>query len=203
MDRNILNIYNILYHNFGSQKWWPVTDKKNAQFEIIVGAILTQNTSWKNVEKAIANLRRNNMLSKEAISFSDTNKLAPLIKSSGYYKQKAKKLKEFVKFNKEVTRENLLSIWGIGEETADSILLYAYNKPHFVVDAYTKRIFQRLGYRENSYKDLQLLLMNNLPKDVKLYKEYHALIVELGKNYCKKKPECSRCVLRAICKRHK
>lgn len=199
MNKDILEMYSILLEKFGGQGWWPVTDKRNAQFEIITGAILTQNTSWKNVEKAITKLRENNMLSKQPILDADTKKLAELIRSSGYYKQKAKKLKEFAKSQKEITRENLLLIWGIGEETADSILLYAYNKPYFVIDAYTKRIFQRLGYKEKNYEELQQLFIKNLPRDVKIYKEYHGLLVKLAKEYCKKKPECQRCILRKKC----
>ncbi|MEM4245493.1 MAG: endonuclease [Candidatus Nanoarchaeia archaeon] len=199
MDKDILEIYNILLEKFGNQGWWPVTDKRNRQFEIVVGAILTQNTSWKNVEKAIKKLKENNMLTKQAIINTDTKQLAKLIRSSGYYKQKAKKLREFANFKKEITRENLLSIWGIGDETADSILLYAYNEPYFVIDAYTKRIFQRLGYKQSTYKELQELFTKNLPKDIKIYKEYHALLVRLAKENCKKIPECKTCVLRKKC----
>ncbi|MFH1332522.1 MAG: endonuclease, partial [archaeon] len=136
---------------------------------------------------------------REAIIKIDNNKLSQYIKSSGYYNQKTRKLKEFAKYKGETTRENLLKIWGVGEETADSILLYAYNKPYFVIDAYTKRIFQRLGYKEKTYQELQKLFTKNLPKDTKIYKEYHALLVELGKNYCKNKPECNKCVIRKIC----
>lgn len=199
MHKNILRIYKILLEKFGRQEWWPVTDKNNAEFEIILGAILTQNTSWKNVEKAIKNLKDNQMLSRKAIAEVDTKKLAQLIRSSGYYNQKAKKLKEFAKYDGEITREKILEIWGIGEETADSILLYAYNKPHFVIDAYTKRIFRRLGYREKTYHELQKLFIENLPKDIETYKEYHALLVQLGKNHCQKKPECPNCPLKKMC----
>lgn len=199
MDRKIASIYRTLLKKFGNQNWWPVTDRENAEFEIIAGAILTQNTAWKNVEKAIKKLAENNLMSREAILAADKQKLARTIKSSGYHNQKAKKLKEFSKFKGEINRENLLSIWGIGEETADSIMLYAYNKPNFVIDNYTKRIFKRIGYDEDSYAGLQELFTKNLPRDAKTYQEYHALLVELGKNYCKKEPKCSECVLKEEC----
>ncbi|MEK6835608.1 MAG: endonuclease [Nanoarchaeota archaeon] len=148
--------------------------------------MLTQNTSWKNVEKVIKILNERNLINKEKLTKIPTTKLASLIKSSGYYNQKARKIKEFIKFlnsNKQVTRENLLKIWGIGKETADSILLYAYNKPYFVIDNYTKKIFSKLNYckKDISYDELQELIINNLPKDVNLYKEFHALLVEYGK----------------------
>ncbi len=152
------------------------------------------------MEKAIKNLREKNILTKQAILTTDTKKIAQLIRSSGYHNQKARKLKELAKFDGEINRENLLSIWGIGKETADSILLYAYDKPHFVIDNYTKRIFNRIGYKEKSYKDLQNLFVSNLPKDIGVYKEYHALIVELAKNNCKKKPECEGCALKSMCR---
>ncbi len=165
----------------------------------ITSHILTQNTSWKNIEEVIKELKIKNLLSKEGIEKINEEKLSIIIRSSGYYKQKARKLKEFVKFlnsGKEITRENLLSIWGIGEETADSILLYAYNKPVFVIDTYTKRIMDRFGFGKLNYMELQSLFMDNLDKDVKLYKEYHALLVKLGKDYCKKKALCEECPLK-------
>ncbi len=200
-------IYNKLLNEFGEQGWWPIKGKYSPEnsypknnkqrFEICTGAILTQNTSWKNVEKAIENLRRNKLFTKQAIKKINAKKLAKIIKSSGYHNQKAKKLKEFAEFNKEVNRENLLQIWGIGKETADSILCYAYSQPVFVVDAYTLRIFSRLGFQGN-YDSTQELIMNNL--DPKYYNEFHALLVKLGKDYCKKKPLCRECCLRDICK---
>lgn len=200
MDK-INNIYNILFKEYSQRNWWP-TKTSNKRFEISIGAILTQNTNWKNVEKAINNLIENKLLSKESISKIETKKLAKIIKSSGYHNQKAKKLKEFIKFldsKKEINRNNLLNVWGIGKETADSILLYAYNKKIFVIDAYTKRIFNRIGFNEQDYDELQNLFMNNLKKDVDLYKEYHALLVEHGKNICKTKPLCNKCCLNKIC----
>jgi len=204
----MLKVYNKLLKEFGKQHWWPVTNKtedqrssSDSRFEICVGAILTQNTSWQNVEKAIKNLIESNMLSKEAIRNATINKVAKLIRSSGYYKQKAKKLKIFASFSGSISRENLLSLWGIGPETADSMLLYAYNKPYFVVDAYTKRIFTRLGMikGDESYEEVRALFEKKLPKDVEIYKEFHALIVELGKRYCKKEPDCKNCPLKSDC----
>ena len=192
---NLNKIYDILYKQFGPQHWWPA----NSRFEVIMGAILTQNTNWKNVEKAIKNLKERNLLNKEAIQNIPEKELASLIKPAGYYNQKAKKLKAFVKFEGEITRENLLNIWGIGPETVDSILLYAYNKPIFVIDAYTKRVINRLGYKEQTYDELQTLFMENLPTDEKLFNEFHALLVQLGKNYCKTKPVCEKCPLRKEC----
>jgi endonuclease-3 related protein len=207
---NIGKVFNILLKEFGPQGWWPVNGKYNGgpktdseRFEVCIGAILTQGTSWKNVEKAIESLKQNNALNQKAILAMPVSKLAKLIKSSGYHNQKAKKLKEFVKFDGGLTRENLLSVWGIGPETADSILLYAYSKPYFVVDAYTKRIFSRLGLCKDDckYEELQELFYGNLPKNAKLFNEYHALIVELAKRNCMKNPECKGCALRKICQK--
>lgn len=194
----LMKIYELLFERFGKQEWWP-TQSSNKQFEVCVGAILTQNTSWTNVEKAIKNLEENNLLGKEAIKKVDIKKLAKLIKSAGYFNQKAKKLKEFANFNGEINRENLLNIWGIGPETADSILLYAFNEPVFVIDAYTKRIFSRAGYGEKDYRELQEMFMKNLPEDYKLFNEYHALVVRLAKENCKTKPECKNCPLNKMC----
>lgn len=199
MDR-FKKIYNSLLVSYGPQEWWPAGNNFNPrELEICVGAILTQNTNWKNVEKAIKNLKERNLLNKEAIQNTPEKELASLIKPAGYYNQKAKKLKAFVKFEGEITRENLLNIWGIGPETVDSILLYAYNKPIFVIDAYTKRVINRLGYKEQTYDELQTLFMENLPTDEKLFNEFHALLVQLGKNYCKTKPVCEKCPLRKEC----
>lgn len=161
--------------------------------------ILTQNTSWKNVEKAIKNLKEKNFLNKETIQNIPEKELALLIRPAGYYNQKARKLKAFVKFDGRITRENLLNIWGLGPETVDSILLYAYNKPIFVIDAYTKRVMNRLGYKEQTYDELQSLFMKSLPEDTQLFNEFHALLVELGKNYCKTKPLCEECPIKKDC----
>ena len=210
-------IGNKLYKSFGKQGWWPLTiegyeskhhsggpktDKH--RFEIIIGAILTQNTNWKNVEKALYNLSKNNLININKIKRIKKERLAQLIKSAGYYNQKAERLKliaDFLFQNKNPTREQLLDVKGIGPETADSILLYAYNKPFFVIDAYTKRIFERLDYKAKNYDGWQRLFMDNLRKDTELFKEYHALLVELGKNNCKKKAICKECPVKEFCKK--
>ena len=218
----IEDIYKILLENFGYQGWWPLLNYKTnkieyhlkdfsypkteeEKFEICIGAILTQNTSWLNVEKAIKNLKQNNALDVNSIERLKEKELALLIKSSGYHNQKSKKLKAFVKFynnkNKKITRESLLNIWGIGPETADSILLYAYKKPFFVIDAYTKRIFSRIGLcnKNISYSELQELIQKSIKKDYRIYNEYHALLVKLGKDICKTKPLCRMCPLNKMC----
>jgi len=205
MKNRLVEIYNILEKRYGKMNWWPCISN-NHRFEIIVGAILTQNTSWSNVEKAIRNLDKFNFLRKDAIKQIGEEELWQLIKSSGYFKQKTKKLKKIIEFldsKKEINRENLLEVWGIGKETADSILLYAYDKPAFVIDAYTKRIFSRIGIanEELEYDELQKIFIGNLKDDVGLFKEYHALIVKLGKEVClKRKPKCGGCCLRERCK---
>jgi endonuclease-3 related protein len=201
----LLKIYNILLKKYSQQKWWPTTTR-HKKWEVIVGAILTQNTSWKNVEKAIANLNKNKLIDKNKINKINKNKLASLIKPSGYFNQKAERLKiaaEFFSKNKNPTREQLLEVKGIGPETADSILLYAFNKPFFVVDMYTKRIFSRAGFcgGKCSYDELQEMFHSSLPRKAGLFNEYHALIVELAKNHCKKTPECAGCPIARICKR--
>lgn len=214
----IKRIYDILYKNYGPQGWWPLTERykfipehkgkkpstKQRKFEIIIGAILTQNTAWKNVEKALVELNKRKLLDVNKLKSLPAKKLGEIIRSSGYYNQKAKKIKAMIKFlesKKPVTRENLLSIWGVGPETADSILLYAYNKLFFVIDTYTKRIFIRLGLaKENiSYNELQEMFHKNLGKDVELFKEYHALLVEHAKRYCRTKPLCKKCILKKVC----
>lgn len=212
----LTGIYNRLLRHYGPQGWWPLYNNKaerieyhpndysfpkneEQSFEIIIGAILTQNTSWKNVEKAMEELRKNNALSKAKLEALSTEKIAMLIRSSGYHNQKSRKIKEYMRFNKEVTRESLLQVWGIGPETADSILLYAYKQPVFVIDAYTKRIMERIGLSFKSYNDLQKTFMDNLPRDHKVYNEFHALLVELGKNVCKKEPVCNKCPLALSC----
>ncbi len=226
-------IYKILLDNLGYQNWWPITPEgelnpiypkdihsrqlsEKEMFEISLGAILTQNTSWKNVEKAIININKNNLASPEKILDTKTEFLAETIRSSGYFNQKAIKLKIFSEWlmknysgsmkrffnsgNLEKLREELLSIKGIGPETADSILLYAGNKNIFVIDAYTKRIFLRIGINEQDYHKLQRTFMENLPSYSVVFKEYHALIVELGKNFCRKRePLCVGCPLKMKC----
>jgi endonuclease-3 related protein len=193
----------------GPQFWWP----GRTRFEVIVGAILTQNTSWSNVERAIANLRRERLLSPSAIERIPVHRLATLIRSSGYFRQKARKLKAFVNFLRSryqgslnrlfarptgALREQLLSVHGIGPETADSILLYAGNHPVFVVDAYTRRILERhrMARGKESYEEIRQLFEFSLPAEPKLFNEYHALLVHTGKHFChKRQPDCQRCPL--------
>ena len=224
--KNLDEMYNNLLERYGKQNWWPATKKAKAspeyfegkrsekqKIEIIFGAILTQNTSWKNVEKAITNLNKHDLIDVKKIIRIEQKKLAELIKPSGYYNQKAKKLKNIAVFLRKYpisqlekmplaeARKLLLDINGVGKETADSILLYALNKPIFVVDAYTKRIFSRLGLIkiDGDYDKVQKLFMKNLPHDGKIYNEYHALIVEHAKRHCRKKPECGECLLAGYC----
>lgn len=217
-------IYSALFKKYGNQGWWPLSKgslntrhhngnpcSDTDRFEIMAGAILTQNTSWTNVEKAIYNLNKAKLLSAGKIVKVPVKKLASLIKPAGYYNQKAARLKIIANYflkNKKVfllgakeMREELLKVKGIGPETADSIVLYAFEKPSFVVDAYTRRIFSRLGHcRENgTYEEIQKMFESRLPSDVGLFKEYHALIVEHAKRHCKKKPSCENCVLKKNC----
>ncbi len=203
------NIYNTLFKSFGPQYWWP----GETPFEISVGAILTQNTNWANVEIAINNLKKENVLNVWALHKMSHKKLASLIRPTGYFNIKAKRLKHFVAFlanhyegsmkrmkNEDTykLREDLLNVKGIGPETADSILLYALEKPVFVIDAYTKRILQRhkVVSEKTTYHELQELFHENFLPDVTLFNEYHALFVMLGKDYCKPKPRCEGCPLK-------
>ncbi len=214
----IKKIFEILLSSYGCQKWWPTTleggihpsyhGKKHSEkqkFEIAVGAILTQNTAWKNVEKAIEGLNKKGMLEIEKLKKAKTENLAEIIRPSGYFNQKAERLKiiaDFFSKNKNPSRNELLGVKGIGPETADSILLYALEKPFFVVDAYTKRIFSRIGLcrQDAGYDEVQAMFHSALPKNVKIYNEYHALIVELAKMHCRKKPECRGCPISKLCK---
>ncbi|NQV17832.1 MAG: endonuclease III domain-containing protein [Armatimonadetes bacterium] len=209
-------IYKTLLNSFGHQNWWP----GETADEIIIGAILTQSVSWKNVETAIEKLKQNNLCTIEQIHNANKEEIAPLIRSTLYYNQKAKKLKNFANFlfqkydgnlqklfqtNTNILRKQLLSINGIGEETADSILLYAGNKCVFVIDAYTKRILSRIGLTkpEWSYARYQQFIMNNIVHDIELFKDYHAQIVYLGKHFCKTKLSCEKCPLEKFCERKK
>jgi endonuclease-3 related protein len=205
----LLELYHKLYHAFGPQNWWP----GDTPFEVAVGAILTQNTNWGNVEKAIFNLKKQGVLSVKAIHEIPPDDLALLIKPAGYFNIKTKRLKSFIDFlmndfygsmNKMKTvdmhslRDKLLNVNGIGPETADSILLYALDKPVFVIDAYTKRILSRHDIIEHdrSYEDFQELFHSSLQTDVQLFNEYHALFVKVGKTFCKRKaPLCNECPL--------
>ena len=226
----ITKIYPILLKNYGPQGWWPLTShkgknptktgsirgyhpgdysfprNKEEQFEVCIGAILTQNTAWANVEKALINLKKLKAINPKRILSLDDEILKNAIKPAGYFNQKAKKLKIFSEFyiklkGKTPSREELLNLWGVGPETADSILLYAYKKPIFVVDAYSKRIFSRAGFfKDNSsYEDIQSFFYQNLKSDERTFNEFHALIVEHAKRYCKKKPECKECIIKTYC----
>jgi len=208
ISKNLWNIYLVLDRHFGSLNWWP----GETPLEIAVGAILTQNTSWKNVEIAIKKIKAKKYLSAEKLLQAEDYIVAELIKSSGYHNLKTKRLKAFLRFMDNeyggsmvkmfeedlwILRAKLLEVNGIGEETADSILLYAGGKPVFVVDAYTRRIFERHGIieRDWSYRKIQELCMMFLPQNPGLYNQYHALLVNTGKYYCKKKPLCEECPL--------
>ena len=208
--KNLLKIYQKLYEAFGPQHWWP----GKTPLEIAIGAILTQNTNWGNVEKAIDNLKKQNALSARVIHKMPVRLLSELIRPTGYFNIKAKRLKSFIDFLMNdyhgsmkkmkneylyLLREKLLSINGIGPETADSIILYALEKPVFVIDTYTKRVLSRHGImnHEKSYDEFQELFYSALEKDVKLFNEYHALFVRVGKTFCKKKkPLCELCPLK-------
>ncbi len=220
-------LYEILLDHFGHQNWWPIDkeyhreNNSNPRFEIIIGAILTQNTAWSNVEKALKNLKTKNMLDIRKISNIDTETLQEMVKPSGFFNQKAKRVKNLASyldsnykrdlglfFKREIKeiRAELLSINGIGPETADSIILYAGNLPIFVVDAYTKRICERIPLDTNIfYDDIQEYFEKNLSSKypekelTQVYNELHALIVVLAKNFCKKKPECKKCPLQKNC----
>ena len=206
--KELLQIYNLLLKKYGRRNWWPA----RTPFEMMVGAILTQNTAWANVEKAMANFGVH--LSPEFISSVPNEQLAQIIRPSGYHNQKAIKLKAltdwFAKYlynidkimenDGQALRDELLAIKGVGRETADSILTYALNKPFFVVDTYTKRILHRVGYDiTGTYDGLRLKIEENIPKDLYIYNEFHALIVEHAKRYCKKVPACGGCPLLSIC----
>jgi len=201
--------FRLLIERFGSRGWWP----GETPFEVMIGAILTQNTNWKNVEKAIANLKREGVLDPHALLDLSPARLAALIKPAGYFRVKAKRLRSFLEYfvdnyegsarkmaKKELPalREELLGVNGIGPETADSILLYALRKEIFVIDAYTKRILSRHGLcaEDDCYDDMQALFMDRIERDVPLYNEYHALIVETGKDFCRTNPRCEECPLK-------
>jgi endonuclease-3 related protein len=208
---SLTEIYKLLYERFGPQHWWP----GEGQFEIIVGAILTQNTNWANVEKAIANLKAADCLEPEKLHRINIERLAELIRPAGYFNIKTKRLKNLLNWlfdnydgkleNIEAVatsrlREELLSVSGIGPETADSILLYAFEWPVFVVDAYTARIAARHNLIEPpfDYAELQRLFADNLDEDVQTFNEYHALLVRCGKDFCRPKARCPGCPLEKL-----
>ena len=209
---DLKEVYRILYDRYGPQGWWPA----DTQLEVIVGAIITQNTAWKNVEKAIANLRSSGALaSPAAMKGIGRRRIAILIRPAGYYNIKAGRLMNFLRFLERghgsslralsklgtgSLRRELLGVNGVGPETCDSILLYAMRRPVFVVDAYTKRVFSRHGLfaADAHYEDVQKVFTDNLSNDVKMFNEYHALIVRLGKEACRTEPECSKCPLKGL-----
>jgi len=229
LSKQLKDIYNLLFARFGPQHWWP----GDTPFEVIIGAILTQNTNWTNVEKAIANLKKANLLTSDRLHRLDIKKLASLIRPAGYFNIKAKRLKNFLDWFLEnyagklknledvptdQLRSELLSVKGVGPETADSILLYALSRPVFVVDAYTARICSRHHLIDDGadYHQIQELFEANIPADpatarrscsfcnysgayaetsIQLFNEYHALLVRLGKDFCKPTPKCATCPL--------
>ncbi len=208
ISEQLTKIYQLLFERFGPQHWWP----GETQFEIITGAILTQNTNWANVEKAIANLKSAGCLTPEELYHLDLSQLAELIRPAGYYNIKARRLKNFVNWlfdnyagnltnlesiDTDKLRTELLAIKGIGCETADSILLYALDRPVFVVDAYTARVAVRHELIEPNadYEQLRELFQSNLPQDTRLFNEYHALLVRLGKEFCRPMAKCPACPL--------
>lgn len=228
----LLEIYKRLLEYFGPQNWWPVDwgyhkrNKTDWRFEVIIGAILTQNTRWKNVEKALENLKKEIILDCRKILNLSVERLSELIRPVGFYRIKAERLMNFCKFlcerygcnldklgslSLEELREKLLSIKGIGKETADAIILYAFEKPIFVVDVYTRRIFSRIGLvRGNEeYNEIRKMFEREIDRKIKkkeklleIFKEYHALIDELAKNICKKEPKCRDCPIKDICGYH-
>ena len=211
INEQLTEIYQLLFDRFGPQNWWP----GQSRFEIITGAILTQNTNWSNVEKAIANLKSADLLTPDKLRDLDISELAQLIRPAGYYNIKAKRLKSFLTWlftnyagrlenlqtlDTEKFRQELLAVKGIGRETADSILLYAFDREIFVVDAYTARIAfrHRLIEPDADYEQLQQLFQSNLPADTKLFNEFHALLVRLGKESCRPNAHCAGCPLQKL-----
>jgi endonuclease-3 related protein len=208
---NLSELYNVLLSAYGHRAWWP----GETPFEVMVGAILTQRTNWRNVEKAILNLKEADVLSPQALAESDLVRLQGLIRSAGYYRQKAARVRRLAEWvmercggdleglgdiATEDLRADLLSVRGIGPETADSIMLYALERPVFVVDAYTKRIVVRHGLLdpECGYYELKDLFEFALPADVDLFKDYHAHLVEVGKRHCRPRPTCRGCPVRRL-----
>ncbi|MBN1544770.1 endonuclease III domain-containing protein [Candidatus Woesearchaeota archaeon] len=228
MER-FIRIYSLLHSAYGPQGWWPLTPPGSTRtkhhsgrpmndthrFEIMLGAILTQNTAWTNVEKALEQLHKNKLVRHDRILKAKKERIAQLIRSAGYYNQKAERLVIISKFIRDNTirslmardaadlRKMLLEVKGIGPETADSIVLYAFGKPSFVIDAYTKRVFSRIGIcaADAEYDALKEIFEKNIKKDAVVYKEYHALIVEHAKRHCKAKPECEGCPISKLCEK--
>ena len=233
LKRGIERLYAQLLAAYGRQGWWPLSSRAGergfdargyhpgvygqprnpaGRFEIVMGAILTQNSAWTNAEAALGRLRDAGIRLPADVRACPQERLARLIRSSGYYNQKARKLKEVAGLFRTAislspraapSREDLLSCWGVGPETADSILLYAFHAPAFVVDAYTRRLLTRTGIvesnRQHAYDDTQRIFHDSLPRDHRLFNEYHALIVEHAKQHCRAKPVCGGCPVR-VCR---
>ena len=214
MPPSLTEIYERLLDHHGPQHWWPA----NSPFEVMVGAVLVQSTAWRNVEHAIANLKAADSMSPAAIRDMSSDRLEGVIRPSGFFRVKAKRLRALCdylgdRYSDSIRhmaerpthdlRRELLAVYGIGEETADDILLYALDRPVFVIDTFTRRVFHRLGRCEQgaSYGDLQAMFHQRLPRDVALFNEYHALIVRHGNTICRKRPDCVSCPLLADCPR--
>jgi len=210
-EENLLGLYRRLLCAYGFQNWWPIDriyhkrHGSDPREEIVIGAVLTQNVSWRNVEQALENLKRAEALSFEGIKRLPLDKLAELIKPVGFFRRKAVYLKAVcdgigsVEVVERIEREDLLRLRGVGYETADVILLYAGERPFFVIDSFTKRIVHRVFRRSGGYEDLRRWFESNLPRDVKLFKEFHALLDEHAKRYCRKKPLCIGCPVEDLC----
>lgn len=213
MKQVINDIYQILLEKSGYLNWWPA----DSSFEVAVGAVLTQNTSWKGVQKAIVNLAQADLLDAEKLLEADPAKVGMLIRPSGYFNLKTGRLKSLCRFlirhdapdparldrfDTLELRNKLLDVKGIGKETADSIILYAVKKPIFVIDAYTRRIFSRMGLMDTKmeYDEMRAIFEVSLTPDVRLFGDYHARIVNCGKEYCQKKPKCLKCPLHPMCR---
>jgi len=207
---DLTKVYQRLLRRFGKQYWWPA----ETRFEVIIGAILTQQTTWKNVELAIENLEDKRLLEPHSLAAAPLDHVEELIRHIGFYRQKARRiinfsqhlvtkydgsLDKFFNGSKGQIRRELLSLEGIGPETADSILLYAADRLTFPIDAYTIRLCDRLGIKEQKYEKLREFFEGSLPRDLEIYKEFHGLIDKLGKTYCKTKPQCSACPLGNEC----
>ncbi|MDY0387686.1 MAG: endonuclease [Methanolobus sp.] len=200
----LCRVYDLLLDELGPQHWWPA----DTAFEVVIGALLTQQTKWTNVEKTIIGLKKNNLHEVQTLADADIELLKELVRSCGFYRQKASRLKEIASFFAEQGIENvfsmpmeglrntMLSLKGVGNETADVIVLYAANKPKFVIDAYTRRMMKCIGI-EGNYMQLQRMFETELPEDIDIYKEYHALIVEYSKAYCGRK-RCDECILKEL-----
>lgn len=196
----IKQLFNYIDSEYKTNNWWP----HESRFEIVVGAVLTQNTNWNNVEKAINNLKAHGLMNSQKIINASNKEIEKLIKPSGYYVQKTKTLKRLciALKNKKILRNELLNVKGIGPETADSILLYAFDKPEFVVDVYTKRLFSRLDIiKSNKYDEIKKMVEKSLKGSAEDYKRFHGAIVEHSKKVCKKSAKCNNCFLQKKCKK--